>query len=87
MANIKVWVLTGDKQETAISIGYYSKLLTSNVKQIIINNNSVESCKRSLKDALKLSPNATSGDNESSLALIIDGTSLVHILDSKLEDK
>lgn len=87
MANIKVWVLTGDKQETAISIGYSSKLLTSNMKQIIINNNSMESCERSLKEALKLSPNATSGDNASSLALIIDGTSLVHILDSKLEDK
>ncbi|KAK6143245.1 hypothetical protein DH2020_023593 [Rehmannia glutinosa] len=28
MAGIKVWVLTGDKQETAISIGYSSKLLT-----------------------------------------------------------
>ena len=27
-ANIKIWMLTGDKQETAINIGYASKLLT-----------------------------------------------------------
>ena len=27
-AGIKLWVLTGDKQETAINIGYSSNLLT-----------------------------------------------------------
>ena len=27
-AGIKIWVLTGDKQETAINIGYSSQLLT-----------------------------------------------------------
>ncbi|KAJ0525871.1 putative P-type phospholipid transporter [Helianthus annuus] len=46
-ANIKVWVLTGDKQETAISIGYSSKLLTSKMTQIVINNNSKMTCQRS----------------------------------------
>ncbi|GKE94207.1 hypothetical protein Tco_1579062 [Tanacetum coccineum] len=46
-----------------------------------------ESCERSLKGALTFSPQATSEDNASSLASIIDGTSFVHILDSKLEDK
>ncbi|KAD7478446.1 hypothetical protein R6Q59_007886 [Mikania micrantha] len=86
MANIKVWVLTGDKQETAISIGYSSKLLTSKMTQIIINNNSTESCRRSLEDALVISRKAlTSGENARLLALIIDGTSLVYILDSELE--
>ncbi|KAI3798567.1 hypothetical protein L1987_33844 [Smallanthus sonchifolius] len=88
MANIKVWVLTGDKQETAISIGYSSKLLTSKMTQIIINNNSTESCRRSLEEALIISRKAiTSGENASLLALIIDGTSLVYILDSELEEQ
>lgn len=89
MANIKVWVLTGDKQETAISIGYSSKLLTSKMQKIVINNNSIESCKKSLEDALTISRKAiTSGENASSLALIIDGTSLVYILDSdELEEQ
>jgi phospholipid-transporting ATPase len=50
-ADIKVWILTGDKQETAISIGYSCKLLTNDMTQIVINNNSKESCKRSLEEA------------------------------------
>lgn len=36
-AGIKVWVLTGDKQETAISIGLSCRLLTQYMQQIIIN--------------------------------------------------
>ncbi|KAL8547027.1 hypothetical protein ACS0TY_006667 [Phlomoides rotata] len=93
-AGIKVWVLTGDKQETAISIGYSSKLLTSKMTQIVINNNSRDSCRKSLQDAILVSKklvshsDATSGGSgDSQLALIIDGTSLVYILDSELENE
>ncbi|NXC74354.1 AT8B3 ATPase, partial [Anhinga anhinga] len=32
MGNIKVWVLTGDKQETAMNIGYACKLLTDDME-------------------------------------------------------
>ncbi|KRY48148.1 putative phospholipid-transporting ATPase ID [Trichinella britovi] len=35
-ANIKIWVLTGDKQETAINIGYSCRLLTVNLKEVFI---------------------------------------------------
>lgn len=99
IAGMKVWVLTGDKQETAISIGYSSKLLTSQMTQIVINNKSRDSCRKSLDDALIMSQklvsdsiaaHATGGSSESEvspLALIIDGTSLVHILDSELEEQ
>lgn len=98
IAGIKVWVLTGDKQETAISIGYSSKLLTSKMAQIVINNNSKESCRKSLEDAIVMSKKLmtvngvtdTGGSSEASptpVALIIDGTSLVYILDSELEEK
>ncbi|XP_061374050.1 phospholipid-transporting ATPase 1-like [Gastrolobium bilobum] len=93
-AGIKVWVLTGDKQETAISIGYSSKLLTSNMTQIIINSNSRDSCRRRLQDALAMSNKLMSNNNGGSsdgpttpIALIIDGTSLVHILDSEHEEQ
>ncbi|KAJ8563003.1 hypothetical protein K7X08_031455 [Anisodus acutangulus] len=34
---IKIWVLTGDKMETAINIGYACSLLRQGMKQIIIN--------------------------------------------------
>eukprot|EP00268_Persea_americana_P024574 TRINITY_DN23999_c0_g2_i1.p1 TRINITY_DN23999_c0_g2~~TRINITY_DN23999_c0_g2_i1.p1 ORF type:complete len:1322 (+),score=267.17 TRINITY_DN23999_c0_g2_i1:1251-5216(+) len=50
-AGIKVWVLTGDKQETAISIGLSCKLLTQNMQQVIINGNSEDECRNLLDDA------------------------------------
>lgn len=92
-AGIKVWVLTGDKQETAISIGYSSKLLTSEMKQIIINSNSKESCRKRLDESLVTvsglshRSGVSSGAGVRPVALIIDGTSLVYILDSELEEQ
>ncbi|KAI9078500.1 hypothetical protein K1719_039525 [Acacia pycnantha] len=94
-AGIKVWVLTGDKQETAISIAYSSKLLTGDMTQIVINSNNGESCRRNLHDALVKSnklmamsggANNIGGSVEpvtTQIALIIDGTSLVYILESE----
>lgn len=35
-ANIRVWMLTGDKLETAINIGYSSGLLTSEDKVLVL---------------------------------------------------
>ena len=35
-ANIKIWVLTGDKQETAINIGYSCNMLTEEMKNVFI---------------------------------------------------
>ncbi|CAL9097760.1 unnamed protein product [Musa textilis] len=99
-AGIKVWVLTGDKQETAVSIGFSCKLLTNDTTQIVINSSSRESCKKSLQEAVSMSSklaaaspgpeNILTGTGPSSrvpLALVIDGTSLVHILEKELEDE
>ena len=36
-AEIRVWVLTGDKQETAIEIGKSCRLITEDMDQIVIN--------------------------------------------------
>lgn len=35
-ANIKIWVLTGDKTETAINIGYSCKLLTEEMQEVFV---------------------------------------------------
>ena len=35
---IKVWVLTGDKVETAINIGYSCGLLNSKMRQYVVNS-------------------------------------------------
>ena len=50
---IKIWVLTGDKQETAINIGYSSKLLTEHMKVFIVDEDSREGVIQQLEDADK----------------------------------
>ncbi|CAL8087177.1 unnamed protein product [Orchesella dallaii] len=49
LADIKVWVLTGDKQETAINIGYSCQLLTDDLNDIfIVDSSSFEDVKTQL---------------------------------------
>lgn len=44
MAGIKVWVLTGDKQETAVNIGYSCKLLKQDDRVFTLNTETKETC-------------------------------------------
>lgn len=85
-AGIKVWVLTGDKQETAISIGFSCRLLTRGMNQIVINANSRDSCRKNLADAVALSEKMMRNSNEQQ-GLIIDGNSLVYVLETELEEQ
>lgn len=41
-ANIKIWILTGDKQETAINIGYSCNLLTENLREVFVIDGETE---------------------------------------------
>ncbi|KAK3742317.1 hypothetical protein QZH41_018533 [Actinostola sp. cb2023] len=48
-ADIKIWVLTGDKLETAVNIGYSCQLLTDDFTEVfMINGESMESVRESL---------------------------------------
>ncbi|WVZ56839.1 hypothetical protein U9M48_007313 [Paspalum notatum var. saurae] len=100
-AGIKVWVLTGDKQETAISIGLSCRLLTQSMHKIIINGSSEDECKCLLAEAKakfgiksaefgrhsqEYGEKVTNFDG-TELALIIDGSSLVYILEKDLESE
>lgn len=131
LAGIMVWVLTGDKQETAISIGLSCRLLTQDMQQIIINGTSDKECRRLLaaakakyglesatyvhgyletpsytqtfniltpdkgSQAVKCASVVTEFDSEKKvvdsantpLALVIDGNSLVYILETDLEEE
>nr|XP_057939909.1 phospholipid-transporting ATPase ID isoform X2 [Doryrhamphus excisus] len=52
LANIKTWVLTGDKQETAINIGYSCKMLTDDMTEVfVISGHSVQTVKQELRSA------------------------------------
>lgn len=41
-ADINIWVLTGDKQETAINIGYSCKLLSHGMQHLILNEDGLD---------------------------------------------
>nr|XP_040050784.1 probable phospholipid-transporting ATPase IM [Gasterosteus aculeatus aculeatus] len=52
-ADIKVWVLTGDKQETAENIGYSCNLLREEMNEVfVLSGNSPEDVRRELRNAL-----------------------------------
>ena len=49
-AGIKVWVLTGDKLETAINIGYSCKLLDDGLLKLIIEEKDTEQIRNKLTE-------------------------------------
>ncbi|KAJ3065564.1 hypothetical protein HDU98_011079 [Podochytrium sp. JEL0797] len=77
-AGIKIWVLTGDKMETAINIGFASNLLKRNMVLIVINSTSLKDTFVQLLEALEKfwSPNGTPQRGSQKFSLVIDGTSL-----------
>lgn len=52
-AGIKVWVLTGDKIETAINIGYSCRLLNNDMNQFIINGDTPRQVFEQIADSRK----------------------------------
>nr|WNZ75355.1 aminophospholipid translocase [Trichoderma harzianum] len=85
-ANIKVWVLTGDRQETAINIGMSCKLLSEDMMLLIVNEESAAATRDNIQK--KIDAIRTQGDGTiemESLALVIDGKSLTYALEKDLE--
>ncbi|GFO09200.1 phospholipid-transporting ATPase, partial [Plakobranchus ocellatus] len=77
-ADIKIWVLTGDKQETAINIGYSCKLLNESMDLILINEESLDAT----RDAL-IRHKTEFGEQlgkENYVGLVIDGQCLKYAL-------
>ncbi|KAI9675252.1 MAG: hypothetical protein M1817_001154 [Caeruleum heppii] len=99
-AGIKLWVLTGDKVETAINIGFSCNLLTNEMDLIVfkIDDDRPESAAAEL--AKHLATFNISGSNEElraarknheppapTHAIVIDGDSLKLVLDDELRQK
>ncbi|KAI1805675.1 phospholipid-translocating P-type ATPase [Daldinia bambusicola] len=85
-ANIKVWVLTGDRQETAINIGMSSKLLSEDMMLLIVNEEDAVSTRDNIQKKLDAIRNNTDGSVEmDALALVIDGKSLTYALEKDME--
>uniref|UniRef100_A0A8C6U341 Phospholipid-transporting ATPase n=1 Tax=Neogobius melanostomus TaxID=47308 RepID=A0A8C6U341_9GOBI len=77
-ADIKIWILTGDKQETAINIGHSCKLLTKNMGMLVINEDTLDATRETLSHHCGMVGDALYKEND--FALIIDGKTLKYAL-------
>ncbi|KAD5316858.1 hypothetical protein E3N88_16804 [Mikania micrantha] len=94
LAGLKIWVLTGDKMETAINIGFSCSLLRQGMKQICIVV-SAEMLAEAAKDVVKdniLSQITTATETiknkkeaHAAFALIIDGKTLTYALEDDMK--
>ncbi|CAL5361204.1 unnamed protein product [Camellia sinensis] len=95
-AGLKIWVLTGDKLETAINIGFSCSLLRQGMKQICISTmNTADVLAKESKEAAKENvllqiTNATQmikleKDPHAAFALIIDGKTLTYALEDDMK--
>ncbi|KAM0004042.1 putative P-type phospholipid transporter [Helianthus debilis subsp. tardiflorus] len=100
-AGIKIWVLTGDKMETAINIGFSCSLLREGMKQITIilespeiiaaekegdENVIAKISKESVKKQILAGKAQLSASTSEAFALIIDGKSLAYALRDSIKD-
>ncbi|XP_028167946.1 probable phospholipid-transporting ATPase IA [Ostrinia furnacalis] len=82
-ANMYVWVLTGDKQETAINIAHSARLIHSAMPLLILNEDSLDGTRETISRHA-----AEFGDNlrkQNEVALIIDGKTLKYAMGCDLK--
>ncbi|EEH49268.1 aminophospholipid-translocating P4-type ATPase DRS2 [Paracoccidioides brasiliensis Pb18] len=84
-AGIKIWVLTGDRQETAINIGMSCKLISEDMALLIVNEESAQGTRENLAKKLQQVQSQASSPDRETLALIIDGKSLTYALEKDME--
>ncbi|KIV95128.1 hypothetical protein PV10_02814 [Exophiala mesophila] len=84
-AGIKVWVLTGDRQETAINIGMSCKLISEDMTLLIINEENSTDTRNNLQKKLDAIRNQAASGEYDTLALVIDGKSLTYALEKDME--
>uniref|UniRef100_A0A672UM76 Phospholipid-transporting ATPase n=1 Tax=Strigops habroptila TaxID=2489341 RepID=A0A672UM76_STRHB len=77
-AEIKIWILTGDKQETALNIGYSCRLISQSMSLILINEDSLDATRASLTQHCTSLGESLGKEND--IALIIDGHTLKYAL-------
>ena len=79
-AGIKIWVLTGDKQETAENIAFACQLLRTDMQLNRVVGGSADEVRAELKAALDRNKEYI-GQSTEHLALIVEGKSLIAIMD------
>uniref|UniRef100_A0A3B4XPF6 Phospholipid-transporting ATPase n=1 Tax=Seriola lalandi dorsalis TaxID=1841481 RepID=A0A3B4XPF6_SERLL len=85
-AGIQVWVLTGDKPETAVNIGYACRLLEE--EDLVINMSCKNKVRRPLSASLKVAcKDPRNVDTTPDISLVIDGRTLTMALSSDLQNR
>eukprot|EP00063_Salmo_salar_P072687 XP_014047522.1 PREDICTED: probable phospholipid-transporting ATPase VD isoform X3 [Salmo salar] len=84
-AGVKVWVLTGDKQETAINIACACKLLRSTDQLLTANCGSKEACKALLLALRAEMECGEAAEGTSGFTLVVDGRTLEFALQEDLK--
>ena len=83
-AGIKIWVLTGDRQETAINIGLSCRLISESMNLVIVNEENAHDTSEFLTKRLAAIKKQRNAGELEELALIIDGKSLTFALEKEL---
>ncbi|KAI9198313.1 hypothetical protein LWI28_013685 [Acer negundo] len=95
-AGLKIWLLTGDKKETAINIGFACSLLRQDMKQFDISlskeaesNNQLKASKEEILGQIESSYRLMyeESDEHAAFGLVIDGKALEIALRSDVQDK
>ncbi|KAI8981435.1 hypothetical protein BDB01DRAFT_794086 [Pilobolus umbonatus] len=85
-SGIKLWVLTGDKTETAINIGYSCNLLTPEMELLILRADNREDTFKVLSDALEKLNRELPYSDDKRYALVIDGVTLKYGLEEETKN-
>lgn len=82
-AGIKIWVLTGDKEETAINIGFACQLLNNDMERLVINTDAYPTASslfdllyKRCKDFRRAQKEGRDNLNARTQSIVIDGRSL-----------
>lgn len=85
-AGIKIWVLTGDREETAVNIGHACRLINDKMTLVYVNQERLDLLEQQINELYAL-PSINKLMKEKSVAdelgMIVDGKALVHIFPSK----
>ncbi|KAM0746086.1 phospholipid-translocating P-type ATPase [Meredithblackwellia eburnea MCA 4105] len=92
-AGLKLWILTGDKLQTAIEIGFSCNLLSNDMEIMIISSESEEGARVQIEQGLEKLARGRSGvapidekeSKKGGFAVVIDGETLSHALDDNLK--
>lgn len=90
-AGIQVWVLTGDKPETAVNIGYACRLLEEEDLVINMSCNNKLTCTSildcTLEEVRRYGEDPRNVDTRPDISLVIDGRTLAMALSQDLQDR